>query len=137
MKRANGTGSVYKNTGNRRKPYYARKTIGYDENGKQLFVSVGSFSTREEAERALIEEWGSNVYFISDGEFVKIGKAKDVNRRVRELQTANPRKLTILKVIECKDEKTAFDLEHFFHQQFKLFKCKGEWFDFRLERSMK
>ena len=34
MKRANGTGCVTKLSGNRRKPYIAKITLGYDENGK-------------------------------------------------------------------------------------------------------
>ncbi len=51
----NGYGSVYKLSGNRRKPWIARKTIGWDENKKQLYYTIGYFRTRAEALSALAE----------------------------------------------------------------------------------
>ncbi len=56
MRNPNGYGCVYKATGNRRKPYIARITIGWDEEtGKQLFKNIGSFATSPEANKALAE----------------------------------------------------------------------------------
>jgi len=55
MRNPNGYGCVYKASGNRRKPYIARITIGWDDDGKQLFKSIGSFSTSIEAKNALAE----------------------------------------------------------------------------------
>ncbi len=49
MKRPNGTGSVYKLSGRRSKPWMASHTVGFDENGKQERVIVGYFATRTEA----------------------------------------------------------------------------------------
>lgn len=57
MRLPNGFGSVYKLAGNRRNPYIARKTIGWDENGKQLYFTVGYFSTRVEGLAALAEHY--------------------------------------------------------------------------------
>ena len=53
MRLPNGTGTVYKLSGNRRKPYIARKTTGWDDNGKQLFQTIGTFATRQEGLAAL------------------------------------------------------------------------------------
>lgn len=55
MRNPNGFGCVYRAHGNRRKPYIARVTIGWDENGKQLFEPLGSFETKSEGIQALIE----------------------------------------------------------------------------------
>lgn len=55
MKLPNGYGSVYKLSGNRRRPWIARKTVGWDENGKQLYYTIGYFETRSKAMAALAE----------------------------------------------------------------------------------
>ena len=55
MKLPNGYGSVYKLSGNRRRPWIARKTTGWDENGKQLYYTIGYFETRAKAMAALAE----------------------------------------------------------------------------------
>lgn len=60
MRRANGSGSIFKiKGGNRRKPWRVRVTIGYETNKetgkcKQILKDIGSFKTREEAELALV-----------------------------------------------------------------------------------
>lgn len=41
MKLQNGYGTIYKEKGNRRNPYRVRATIGWDENGKQLYKELG------------------------------------------------------------------------------------------------
>lgn len=51
-KRMNGMGSITKMSGNRRKPYKVKKTVGFKE-GKQIFVNIGCFATKKEAEEAL------------------------------------------------------------------------------------
>ena len=55
MKLPNGYGTVYKLSGNRRRPYIARKTVGWTDEGKQLYATVGYFKTKEEAFQALAE----------------------------------------------------------------------------------
>lgn len=49
MKLPNNFGTVYLISGNRRKPYIARKTIGYNDKRKQIFKTIGYYSTRDEA----------------------------------------------------------------------------------------
>lgn len=45
----NGYGSVVHLSGNRRRPYWARITAGYNDKGQQIYKSIGYFATREEA----------------------------------------------------------------------------------------
>lgn len=63
MKNPNGYGSVYKLSGKRRKPYGVRKTIGWDNNGKQIYRNIGYYKTRPEAILALAE-FNKNPYDI-------------------------------------------------------------------------
>ena len=55
MKNPNGYGSTYKLSGNRRKPWIARVTTGWDDEGKQLYYTVGYFESRSKAMAALAE----------------------------------------------------------------------------------
>ncbi len=49
MKLPNGYGGVSKLSGNRRKPYIARITAGYTDEGVQIFKTLGYFRTKNEA----------------------------------------------------------------------------------------
>ena len=53
MRSPNGFGSVFKLKGRRRRPWIARVTTGWADNGKQLFQPVGYFTTKQEAMTAL------------------------------------------------------------------------------------
>lgn len=55
MRNPNGYGCVYKASGNRRKPYIARITIGWNDDGKQIFKSLGSYATSSEANKVLAD----------------------------------------------------------------------------------
>ena len=48
MKNPNGYGTVVKLSGNRRKPYAVRKTIGFNEKGHPIYLPIGYTETREE-----------------------------------------------------------------------------------------
>lgn len=52
-KRENGAGSIINLGGNRTRPFRVRITVGYDDNGKQIFQNLGYFKTRREAELQL------------------------------------------------------------------------------------
>ena len=52
MKRSNGAGSVYKLSGNRRKPWAARIVLGRD-NGKMIRKYIGYYEKKSEAELAI------------------------------------------------------------------------------------
>ncbi len=70
MKLPNGYGSVTKLSGNRRKPYLARVTLGWitdEQTGKtvQNRVPIGTFKTKKEALQALAE-YGANPYDVQN-----------------------------------------------------------------------
>lgn len=61
MKNPNGYGSVVKLAGNRRKPFMARKTVGWTENGSPRYKAIGYYADRREAMLALAE-YNRNPY---------------------------------------------------------------------------
>jgi len=65
------------------------------------------------------------VYIITDGELVKIGVAKNVENRLKGLQTANGRKLRVVYVFDGN-----MGLEKALHRTFKEYKtiAANEWF---------
>ncbi|MCU7213677.1 GIY-YIG nuclease family protein [Pseudomonas sp. VE 196-7] len=69
------------------------------------------------------------VYFIGEDENgcspIKIGVAKNIAERKRNLQTGNPLVLKLLGWIEVAN---SFELERQFHQHFKSAHARGEWF---------
>lgn len=68
------------------------------------------------------------VYFISDGEYTKIGIANNVGQRLYSLQTANARKLSLVHSIELPDASYAQFLEQRLHKHFVDKRAIGEWF---------
>jgi hypothetical protein len=78
----------------------------------------GWSSTRHQRER------GAKVYFIqSAGSEIKIGKAVDVQSRLKGLQTSHPHALTILAIT---DGGKAQEAEY--HARFAVHRLHGEWF---------
>lgn len=55
MKNPNGYGSVYRLGGNRRRPWAARVTVGWSNEGKQLYKNIGYFEERSDAMIALAQ----------------------------------------------------------------------------------
>ena len=53
MKLPNGYGSVYKLRGNRRNPWVARKTLGWNDKAQPIYYYVGYYPTKQEALSAL------------------------------------------------------------------------------------
>lgn len=69
MKLPNGFGSVHKLPGNRRNPWRARKTIGWETNFedgtcKQKYIIIGYFPTQKDALQALAD-YNTNPYDIT------------------------------------------------------------------------
>ncbi len=68
----------------------------------------------------------TNVYFIQAvaGGNVKIGIAKNISARIKQLQTASPTPLKIIKVY--KNVSPSFERE--LHERYKQYRLCGEWF---------
>jgi integrase len=63
MKNPNGYGTVAKLSGNRRKPFVIRKTIGWNEKGHPIYDTIGYSETREEG-LMILAEYNRNPYDI-------------------------------------------------------------------------
>ncbi len=68
------------------------------------------------------------VYFIVGGSLVKIGLSCNVERRLKELQTSNPTKLTLAHKIQTSSEAQAYFLENQLHKRYEKLRQRGEWF---------
>jgi hypothetical protein len=70
------------------------------------------------------------VYFIlnQDSNAIKIGRARDLTKRMKALQTSSPAKLKLLKSVQVEGGKEAQELEQSLHRQFNEIRLAGEWF---------
>lgn len=71
------------------------------------------------------------VYLIQAGGkkgAVKIGVAKDVHRRLSQLQTGNHLPLNLIAFIPCENRSEAEKLERWLHYKLRRFNIQGEWF---------
>lgn len=70
------------------------------------------------------------VYFIlnADSNAIKIGRAKDLAKRMKALQTSSPAELKLIKSVQVEGGKEAQDLEQSLHKQFSEIRLTGEWF---------
>lgn len=70
----------------------------------------------------------SYVYFIRAGIYTKIGVAKNVKRRLDQIQTGNPVELKLECAIKMPNMISAFDLESKLHLAFMSKHKHGEWY---------
>lgn len=64
------------------------------------------------------------VYFITDGEYFKIGYSNNSRKRMSFLQTGNHRKLSLVTEIDG-----GYGSEYWFHKNFQHKNIQNEWFD--------
>ncbi len=70
------------------------------------------------------------VYFIlnEDSKAIKIGQAKNVEQRMKSLQTSSPAHLKLIKSVQVDGAEKAIELEQALHQHFQSIRLAGEWF---------
>lgn len=71
------------------------------------------------------------VYFVrarGKPQRLKIGKASDPERRLKELQTGCPYPLQLEAKLKCRNERHAFQVERAAHEYFAAERTIGEWF---------
>lgn len=66
------------------------------------------------------------VYFITDGEFVKIGVSQNVSKRLSQMQIGNARRL---KVLTCVQTHAPYLIENALHVLLEERRVCGEWYD--------
>ena len=96
------------------------------EEAKIITPGGKTISTKGEIESSKTEF----IYFILNKEnnAVKIGRAKDVEKRLKALQTANCNELALIKTIRVNGSKEARELERSLHQKYNHLRLSGEWF---------
>lgn len=72
------------------------------------------------------------VYLLCDGEKFKIGmtKQKDINKRIKELQTGNPEEIWLRSYYETENP---LRIEQMMHARYKNKNVRNEWFDMNVE----
>lgn len=58
----------------------------------------------------------------------KIGRSRNVRRRLRDLQDSNPFQLKLLADFVCGEQEIAADAESCMHRRLDRFHLRGEWF---------
>lgn len=73
------------------------------------------------------QDTNCGVYFVREGLLgpIKIGYALDVERRLKDLQTGNPRELVLLAVMPESNEYE----ETILHTTFQFCALRGEWYE--------
>lgn len=113
MKLPNGYGSVYKLSDNRRKPWIARKTVGWNTNGKQQYYTIGYYTKRQDALDALAEynknPIGERGNITLGGIYEEWSKSKypKLSKKTIETYETAWKHLSVLKNERFKDIKTS------------------------------
>lgn len=69
------------------------------------------------------------VYFITDNTgYTKIGSTNDLDKRIVQLQTGNPRQLFVSRIITHIKGVDDVTVEHSLHNHFAEYRAAGEWF---------
>lgn len=68
-----------------------------------------------------------HLYIITDGESYKIGIAKNINNRLKNLQTSNPKKLSVYRDVIIPEPQSRY-IEKCVHDRLKEYRLQGEWF---------
>lgn len=113
----------------KRKSYYSHiyeevKTL--KEKINDIKINTKSNSKLNNAIKEIEEKYTPLVYFISDGEFCKIGVTMNIKERIKSLQTGSSRKLKLLTTFKGEN---SYELEKFLHHLFYNKHVTGEWYD--------
>lgn len=93
--------------------------------GSESYETASPLPKRRREERIRPIVGLSFVYFIAMGDWTKIGKSNDVQKRMANLQSASPVKLHLMASIPTTQP---LKLEAGLHEHLKQYRLGGEWF---------
>lgn len=100
-------------------------------NGKDGFADVATLLPLDSSSPVQLSEETSArtkegfVYLIKSGEFYKVGRSDDAERRFKQISTALPEKADLFHVIRTDDPA---GIEAYWHRRFADRRANGEWF---------
>ena len=89
--------------------------------------------TQTSIKEAKIEVMGTQknfnygVYIVKAGKYYKIGVTQHIDKRLKQIQTYNYKKVTLVKFSEFSGS-SAFKLEKWLHDEYSHLRVRGEWF---------
>jgi len=60
--------------------------------------------------------------------YYKIGRATNITKRIKGIQTSNPHRIELVKFCETDGRCSSVDIEKIMHEKFKKKHFRGEWF---------
>lgn len=113
MRHPNGYGTVYKLSGNRRRPYIARVPIGRADNGRTIYQNIGYFEKSEDALDALAKHrfnpvsLRSNISLNALYDEWSTSKYQYISKQLQDNYKAAWKYLSKYKNVEFKELRTA------------------------------
>ncbi len=68
------------------------------------------------------------IYFITDGEYTKIGMSNNPKERLAVLQVGNPKQLTVAYTLPYENRQHAKQVESLLHKVYEPYLIRGEWY---------
>ena len=68
------------------------------------------------------------LYVLKAGPFIKIGVAKSITNRLKQVQTGNPYVVEVARTYVLNSEEKARAIEAALHAKYASYKAAGEWF---------
>lgn len=100
---------------------YCAKRFGLTPDRVNYFIN--GITPETESSNKNVHTTKSFVYFLSSGELIKIGRTKDIHRRISCIKTMSPLPITLLGFIQGDKSK-----EKAIHNKFSNIRSHGEWF---------
>lgn len=108
-------------------PEATKRSEELAEREEELFSNQDFLSTKaSESETPWKNDASAFIYFIGCGKFIKVGIARDIEKRLQLLQIGNPYPLKILRSFLSANPQRD---EERLHNALERFHARGEWFE--------